>query len=257
MSICFETSIYLSQIAIFLKVHEIKQFSMCNKKINELLNPKYNQIINIIFLITILNEFFQIKTYNYNNFWVKYNLSENLPNFSADFGFFLKQLRLSFSKYEDKIIAKRIHDFLKIHIYLPDLRKDCFTLDFEGSSITQLICYDINLHLVSTYNFYAKQINIDNQILHKEKEGKIKILRENLIFEDCLINFSKIFNEFCFNNYINDFVNENIINYRYENLLNIYKINFNNKIVGNNSQLKDIINCILWISNILILYCKL
>ena len=254
MSICFETSIYLSQIAIFLKVHEIKQFSMCNKKINELLNPKYNQIINIIFLITILNEFFQIKTYNYNNFWVKYNLSENLPNFSADFGFFLKQLRLSFSKYEDKIIAKRIHDFLKIHIYLPDLRKDCFTLDFEGSSITQLICYDINSRLMHTYNFYAKQINIDNQILHKEKEGKIKILRENLIFEDCLINFSKIFNEFCFNNYINDFVNENIINYRYENLLNIY--NNNNKIVGNNSQLKDIINCILWISNIFVLYCK-
>ena len=40
------------------------------------------------------------------------------------------------------------------------------------------------------------------------------------------------------------------------NLLNIYNNNFNNKIVGNNSQIKDIINCILWISNIFILYCK-
>ena len=33
--------------------------------------------------------------------------------------------------YEDKAICKKVLDFFKLHLYLPDLRKENFHLEYE------------------------------------------------------------------------------------------------------------------------------
>ena len=256
MNVCFKNNYLLSEISTFLQYKDILLFSQCNKELNKLLEPKNNIVINTIFLLSIIDEFFEIEHSNYKNENKKNLLGKNIE-FSCDWKLFLKQFKVYFSKYEEKTIALKVLDFFRIHLYLPDLRKECFHLEFENSSIHQLINYDFNSRLIHTYNYYSKYITFESIILHPEKNAEIKILREKLAFEDALINFSSLFRDFVNNKPLNDFVNINLKQYRNEDLYNIsQEDNFHPKEICNNNCLSDIFSFILWINNIFILYCK-
>ena len=251
-NICFMSNNYLSQIIIFLEPCDIIKLSLSSHKLNELLSPENNSIVNTLFLFLILDEFFENEKYNENT---KKNILEKNIKFCSNFKQVYRKFKENFYKYQNKTIKNLILNFLKIHIYLPDLRKDNFILDFEKSSIHELFCYDINQRTIDIYNYYSKYINIDSMIIRPEKNIKIKILRENLEFEDCLINFIEIFDEYKFNNIISNFVNNYILNYDYEYLYKIQN-NVDISIICKNKLLNDIINFVIWINHIFILYCK-
>ena len=175
-----------------------------------------------------------------------------------NFKLFLKQLKSELNVYKDNQIGKRIKDFIKIHIFLPDLRKENFTLEFENSSIHELYSYDINQRLIHTYNFYSKYIRINNVIIHPESKKPIKILREKLLFEESLIKFPDLFMEYANNKSLSDFVNFYIFTYDFKKMDDIYTKNpsFINDNCQN-SHIKQIFNFILWIIHLFIMYCKL
>ena len=254
MDYCFKNNL-LNEIIKFLAPIDIISLSMCNKSIYEQLKPENNNIINTIFLFSILDTYFNIESINY--FKNKKNLLGKNVKFTKNWKLFLKQFKHHFGIYEDKNISSRVLDFFKIHIYLPDLRKECFHLEFEKNSIHELINYDINQRLIHTYHFYSKTINFENIVLNPEKKGKIKILRENLTFEESLINIDKLFPDFVNNKKYIDFVNDDLILYKYENLYNIYiKTNFHTFEKCNNKDINYIFNFILWINHIFMFYCE-
>ena len=252
---CFKNINLLSEIATFLNYKEIILLSLCNKEIKNLLNPENNIVINTIFLLSTIDEFFELEHCDYNN-GNKKNLLGKKIEFSTNWEIFLKQFKVQFSQCEDKTISQKVLDFFKIHIYLPDLRKECFHLEFENSSIHQLFCYDINSRLIHTYNYYSKSINFENIILHPEKKTQVKILREKLKFEEDLINFSDLFNDFVNNIELSDFVNNTIIQYKFEDLYDMYNNDFHTNDICENKYLIEIISFILWVNNIFILYCN-
>ena len=254
MDYCFKNNNYLNQIVIFLKPIEIIKLSLCNKTLNDILSPINNNIINTIFMFTIMDKYFNLEPTNYNE-KNKYNLLGKNLKFCMDMKLFLKQLFIHFGKYKKEISA-RIQDFFRIHIYLPDLRKEVFNLEFENSSIHMLFNYDINSRLVHTFNYYSKYITFENVILNNDKKTQIKILRERLNFESCIINFYILFPDYVNNKRLCDFVKEDIINYRYENLDKMYINEDFHTIKSSNNELNDIFTFLLWINHMFILYCQ-
>ena len=83
---------------------------------------------------------FENTNYNEKN---KYNLLGKNRKFCRDTKLFLKQPFIHSGKYKKDINAK-IQDFLRIHIYLPDLRKEVFNFESQNSLINMLFNYDIN-----------------------------------------------------------------------------------------------------------------
>jgi hypothetical protein len=223
-----------------------------------MLDPDTNPIINFIILIEIINKYFELDPSNNYIIKNKYILLGKNIKFGMNFKLFLKQLKSELNVYKDNQIGKRIKDFIKIHIFLPDLRKENFTLEFENSSIHELYSYDINQRLIHTYNFYSKYIRIDNVIIHPESKKPIKILREKLLFEESLIKFPDLFMEYANNKSLSDFVNFYIFTYDFKKMDDIYTKNpsFINDNCQN-SHIKQIFNFILWIIHLFIMYCKL
>ena len=276
---------YLSHIVIFLNYIDIINLSICNKALNDMLqfpkkkdnkqdktnesdisdklsesdNSVYIHLINTIFLMTTIHQFFDMEKSLYNS-KIKKNLLGKNPKFSYDWKTLFIKLRKAFKRYNDDKIKKRVLDFFKVHIYLPDIRKEIFMLEFECSSIHQTYNYDIITRLVYTYNYYSKYTTY-NYILSQSKEvGQIKILREKLFFEDHLIKFYELFREYINNDEAKTFVNNNVCLYDFENLNNIYNNNFNSDLLQNNINninIRNIFNFILWINHIFILYNEL
>ena len=248
-------NIYLSNIVVFLTYNDIIALSICNKALKKLLEPKNNPLINKIFMLSAIHEFFSLtkKFYNKEN---KYNLSGKKLKFNADFKKILSNLKKCFVNFKEDIIKQRTLDFLKVHMYLPDIRKEIFMLEFENSTTNQIINYDIVTREVLTYNYYSKYITF-NYIM--SQKGQIKILREKLLFEDFLINFGSLFNEFINNPDYIDFINNNVCLYEYEKLdimyndrdISVFHTNF-----INNINIVNIFNFILWINHVFNLYTK-
>ena len=253
MNACFKRRNYLNLIIEFLQPIEIVILSLCDKELNKLLDPKNNNnIINTIFMFTIKEKYFELENINYKN---KKNLLGKNISFPYDMKLFLKQMFIHFGKYK-KEISVRVQDFFRIHIYLPDLRKEVFNLEYENSSINMIFHYDINSRLIHTYNFYSKYITFENVIVNNDKKAQIKVLREKLNFENCIINFYNLFKDFVNNKDLCDFVKDNIIQYKYENLDEMYiNENFHTFKCFNN-ELNDIFLFLLWINHMFIMYCK-
>ena len=247
-----------SIIIKYLTISDIINLSLCSKDIKKMLDPDNNNNINFIFLIEIINKYFDLDPTSNYIIQNKYILLGKNIKFGMNFKLFWKKLKIALDVYKDNQIGKRIKDFIKIHIFLPDLRKECFTLEFENSSIHELYSYDINQRLVHTYNFYSKYITIDNVIIHPESKQPIKILRERLLFEDSLIKFPELFANYVNNKALFGFVNNYISKNDYEKINIIYTSNpsFINDNCQN-SHLKQIFNFILWIIHLFMMYCTL
>ena len=257
----------LTYICQYLDYKSIISFSQCNKKIYQFMDPDKNIIINIIYMLSVIKEFYQFdedddKIIIKN----KKNLLDVFSNSMINWKNYLKEITLNFRFYEDKVINNKILDCFKIHIYLPDLRKENSYLEFESSSIHQTICYDIYKRNNITNIFYSNNItkeylleglNNKNNINNNSK--CINIIKEGLFFEKELINFSATFNDFINNKQYKDLIINCIVKYDYEKLYNIhiYKINNNN---NNNCNIdyynNNIIILILWINYSFMLYSK-
>jgi hypothetical protein len=263
MDQCLKTINLLTNICGYMDYPNIIIFSMCNKTINNALNPDKNIIINNIFMQTIIKLFFEFDDdYNLKN---KKNLLGKFFKFQINCKNFLKELIINFRNYSDKTISDKVKDCFRIHMYLPDLRKESKHLEFESSSIHQIVSYDSLFRSNCTYNYYSKYITIDymlaelkkkNDIINNNDVKTVKILREGLYFEKELKEFNITFNQFINNNEYKEII-ICVINYQFDKLDYIYKnkyyYNYNN-FTENKININNIINLILWINHSFILY---
>ena len=237
-------------------------FSQCNKALNKSLNPEKNIIINNIFLQAVIKLYFEFdEDYNLK---IKKNLLANLLKFRINWKNFMKEITLNFRNYNDKTISNKVKDCFRIHMYLPDLRKEEKELEFESSSCHLIASYEMLFKNTWTYNYYSKFITID-YLLNGLKKGKdiinnkdvttIKILKEGLYFEKELKEFNITFNEFINNNQYKEII-ICVVKYDYEKLDFFYKNSYKyyNKNNENKINIINIINLLLWINHSFILY---
>ena len=277
---CLQIKNILTNIGQYLSVKDEILFSHSNKNIHKILTPLQNLLINLRFLEHVIHFYFQ-----YDN---DYNNKKNLLDLFAqtiDWKQFLKEMTDNFRAYENTKIKAKVLDCFKIHLYLPDLRKDNNNLEFESSSISQIFFYDLLFRSTCNSNFYGKHITleymtekiteekeeekkIEKENLEKKekieikdkiedknskeekkenekKEKGVRILREGLYFEEELKDFRKTFDEFQNNKDYKRIIND-IFNYKYENLYIEYKNNYRN-------YTNEVIKLLLWITNSFIL----
>ena len=254
MNICFENSNLLDIIVTYLNIKDIFYLSMSNKKLKEMLDPGNNSKVNILYLLKIINDYFDFdKSYLKKR---KILLGKNLK-FKVSWRLYLHHLIINFGKCEDQYINRKIRDFFRIRIYLPDLRKEIHILEYHNSTMHITRCYDNKINLIHTYNFYSKYITPELILNKNETNGKIKILREKLIYEEYLINFKELFYDYINNENYKHFI-INVCKYNIEVLVELYNCKDQDKTNFKvNEQNNNIIKFIVWISNIFILYTKI
>ena len=123
MNICFENPNLLDIIVTYLDLKDIFCLSMSNKILKEMLDPKNNSKVNVLYFLKIINEYF-----DYDKSYLKKRkilLGKNLK-FEVNWKLYFNHLLTNFGKCEDQNINKKIRDFFRIHIYLPDIRKEIF-----------------------------------------------------------------------------------------------------------------------------------
>ena len=218
-----------TNICYYLEPDEISQLSEI-KIAKKNLNPDKNRVLNLIYLIGVIRTFFVYDKDDLKNniFFKKKNLL-GIVQLKKNWKDIFENLKLHLNNYSKGEIVKKVKDIFRIHMFLPDLRKENAHLEFESSDIHQIFSYDVNFRNFCTYNFYSKYITRDfmeqesgnKNGANVEKEIKIKILREKLYFEEELRHFNKTFKELINNEeYINIIMN--VVNYKYENIDNLY-----------------------------------
>ena len=254
MNECFTKSNLLTYICQFLDYTSIIAFSQCNITIHKCLDPNGNNVINLMFLQSV-QKYFQFDEDEDIMVQKKMNLLDKFGQTHINWKNFLKKLTLIFRDFEDKTISDKVKDFLQIHIYLPDLRKNRPELEFENSSIHQLTSYDRLLRRCLSDNFYSKYITkeylLNGLKIDNAQDKCIKILKEGIFFEKELLHYSKSFNEFVKNEDYMNFVMNALVKYDYVQLYHEYNNDAINEYYNNNK----IINLILWINNIFITCC--
>ena len=213
MNLCLDNGFLLNIVLGFLDPKSIMNFSLVNIKIKKILDPSTNEYINTVYLVKLINDFFE-----YDNLSKKYNLLGKNLQFKTNWRSELIELNINFSVCKEEKIRKKLRDFFRIHIYLPDLRKECFVLEFPNSTIHILKCYDIHVNLIHIYNYYSKYFTPELILNQDIGNGKIIILRERLIFEEYLINFKQLFYDYINNNKYITFIN-NVRDYKYDSLI--------------------------------------
>ena len=137
-------------------------------------------------MLSIIKLYFQFDDDEDNNiFSNEKNLLDKFLNSGFDWEKFLKEITLNFRDFKDQKISQKLKDCFRIHMYLPDLRKENKHLEFESSTIHQMACYDMIFRTTCTYNYYSHYITQEYMTQDlKNKENKeiktIKILREDL-----------------------------------------------------------------------------
>ena len=251
MSQCLFNDNYLNMVVVNMDLKEILNLSRSNKVINEKLSPDNNNYVNTLFYIKTIQSFFDFDKSVLKN--KKILLAKNI-HFQINWKYYLNQLHIVFEKYKDEKIKTKIKNSFMIHIYLPDIRKEIFILEFPNSTMHQTKCYDYSINLIHTYNFYSKYFTPEFVLDPNNDKGKIVILRERLIFEDHLINFKNLFGDYINNKEYIDFIN-NVFKYEFEILDKIY---LNQDDIGNyfktNEQNNNIIKFILFVNHLFIMY---
>lgn len=246
MKSCLHIKNILGSIIKYLPYTDIILLSQCNKTLLKDIDPASNTLVNNIFLDNVNRVYFNSEDYNLGK---KKNLLGDFLESKKDWKLFLKELNLNFKNYSDKEIANKVLEIFKLHLYLPDLRKENFHLEYEFSSTHLYICYDMIERRNINLNRFKKEITKE-YLLNSMKNPDIKMqlavkpIKRDEFFEKELLNFSFIFNNFINNN---DYYNilGDVINYNYSKLDLLYK---------NGKYNYNIINFILWICHSFILY---
>jgi hypothetical protein len=248
MKKALNTKITLENILKYLSYKEIILLSQSNKELYKKIDPESNTSVNNLFFENVYQCYFFSKDYNFEN---KKNLLDNFLESKTNWKLFLKELSLNFvsNDYVQKEISAKVLDCFKLHLYLPDLRKEHFHLEYEFSSTHQYVCYDLVERRLISMNRFRKQITKEylKDSLKNPKEKKeltVKPLRKGEFFEKELLEFSSTYYTFINNDVYNKILGD-VINYKYTNIDLYYK---NNKFDFN------IINFLLWITHSFILY---
>ena len=107
------------------------------------------------------------------------------------------------------------------------------------------------------YNFYSKYITHEYILDPNNNDWKISILKEKMIYEDSLINFKQLFNDFIKNKQYKDFIN-NVVNYAHKYIDELFpNLLTNNNIFNTNEQNNKIIRFIIFACNSIKLYSQI
>ena len=241
----------LTRICLYLEPKDIISFLESCKSIKEKMNPSKNAITNRIFYYAVtrsiftLNENFDEPT---NYIYDEKELLENHWNSRINWKSFLCQIYHHFKSYPNKEISQNVLFYFKSHIYLLDLRKENYILEYKHSSIHQTICYDKTINEKIIFHHYNKYINNNYLTCKNEGQNRIKILKKGLPFEDELLNFKKIYDDFDSNVDYKNVLNM-IISYDFENLNLLYK-----RVKKNSKNMNNIIYFIFWSNYCFIMY---
>ena len=250
---CFEIEHLLIKIVMYLNPKEIISFLSSNKTIYKILRPATNPTTNTIFYFYTYQKFFEMTE---NPEKIKYNknkkyLLDSYWRSSINWKLYLSQITSHFKLYPDKNISNLVLKAFQIHMYLPQLRKENIHLEFTNSSIHQLVSYDKNYLENCQDNFYNKVINDDYIINNGKNEEEIKVLKNNLPYEEEFKDFFSVYKEIKSNDEYKDVI-KYIIKYDFEKIEQIFKNVKNNT----NNKINKIIYFILWLNESLIMYSK-
>lgn len=240
----YENEHILTRISMYLEPKDILSFLASNKAIYGKLNPLTHSAINIMFYFGVIREIYSMnekydedKNISNND----KNLLENKWNGNINWKAFYCQSLKHFNSFPDKEISQIVKDHFKIHLFLMNLRKENYLLEYKHSSIHQIVNYDKNSKDLFTYNYYDNYLNSNCLLGGNDSKNDIKIIRQDLPFQDELCNFRNIYNEFCNNSEYRNVLSM-IVNYDFENLDLLY-----DQVKGNgNENINKIIYFILW-----------
>ncbi len=273
MNKCLEILSLVTNISSYLSFKSIISLSLCNKYLYCIaLNPEKNVVVNNLYMQNIFHEFFEFDKDDDNNFLNNKNLSGKIFKMEVNWKNILKELWINFKNYKDAKIVEKVRDCFRIHMYLPDLRKENAHLEYESSSIHQMISYDIIFRSACTYNYYSKSItkeylltgfednkndnkdnnnnNNNNNDNNNDKDNSpVKILKEGLLFENKLLNYKNTFVKLIKNDYYKDLIFNYFIKYKYEDIDNLYINKSNGKLLSDN-----VFDLLLWVNHSFILY---
>ena len=184
----FRNKNVLTYLTNFLDVNDLLKISSSNKPLNELLNPLNNDGVNKIYYNHVTKTFFEMEEdYEFDKPYreKRNNFMDTHWKNTINWKSFLIQFKKDIKNFpeQDKKITKKIYDILRIHLYLQDLRKENYHLEFSKSSLYQVFSYDKKFREICNNTYYSKYINKD--YINKEgKECEIKLLRNGLFFEE-------------------------------------------------------------------------
>ena len=242
----------LTRICLFLEPKDIYSFLESNKSIKRKLNPLSNTISNNMFYYGVTRSFFtfDLDFDEKTNFaYDEKELLENHWNSKINWKSFLCQINHHFKSYPDKEISQNVLNCFKTHIYLSDIRKENYILEYKHSSIHQTICYDKNINEKIVFNHYDKYINNNYLSCENGRQSRIKIMRKGLPFENELLNFKNVYDEVALNDEYKNILNM-IIRYDFENL----NLVFERVKKNSNKKINNIIYFIFWSNYCFIMY---
>lgn len=248
---CFNRKHLVTRISMYLEPNEIVSFSSCNKTLNENLSPITNPAINMILYSHLTKNFYSFEE-DLEKDDICYNdetLLDNSWNSKINWKSFISKIFHHFKNYPDKEISKKVLENFRIHMFLLDLRKENIFLEFQNSSYHQIFCYDKYFRDFCTYNYYDKYINNNNLLSENGIKNKIKILKENLPFQNELINFKTIYNDFISDGESQKELNL-ILSYDFEKIDLLFEASIKNRNKNNNK----ITFFILWSNHCFIMY---
>ena len=216
----------VTKISDFLYFNDIISFKKSGNKINIRLNPETNEGLNERFLYDYLlffrneddDDYYDIKIgeiiYDANNEIRKVNWQEKIKEINES----KEKMMILLDKKANEIL-----DFIySNHIYLPDLRKNNYTLEFSNSSIFMLKLYDLNKQQRLEKCYYEKYIT-EEYIFSPTENKKIIPLREKLYYEKELLNIRESFKEIKENERYFRILNEQIMENNYELIIKEFK----------------------------------
>ena len=242
----------LTRLCLFLEPKDTISLLESNKSIKRKLNPLSNSITNKMFYygatrsFFTMDELFDEKT---NFAYDEKELLENPWNSKINWKSFLCQINAHFKSFPDKEISQKVLNYFKNHIYLSDLRKENYTLEYKYSSNHQTICYDKNINEKIVFSHYNKYINNNYLSCENGRQSRIKIMRKGLPFEDELLRFKNVYDEVALNAEYKNILNM-IIRYDFENLNLVFQTVKKNS----NKKINRIIYFILWSNYCFIMY---
>ena len=182
----------LTNILSYLELDEILVFFTFNKDIAGKINPETNPIINNLFYQYASNKLYKFDHDNESDKGKEAKEANRKDIFKTclkkgtNWRLFLSKANHDMICYPDKTIAKRVLNCFKIHLFLPDLRKENHHLEFDHSTSHMIFCYDKKFRDSCSSNFYSKYIN-ENYINKHGNECVVNILREGTIKKGLLL----------------------------------------------------------------------
>ena len=250
MNKCLTRINNLNLIISYIKYQEIVIVSLVNKAFYSSLNPENNSYINSIFRDITFKKYFNI---NNKKYFKSYD-NDYLDDFQKtknNWKNILRKLVINSKIYSNKEISDEIYKYFYNHCYMCYQRNENKILEYEYSTLHQIICYDINKKECIISNYYDKYFDINNK---NEDNVQIQPLKTGLFFEKELINLKKEMK-----NYENNEIMKLIINYSFEHLDNEYYYTFNKKkdIKKSKNKLNSVIYFLIWLNHTFLLFISL